>query len=88
MKKKALHKLNRIGQSVIQKLYKIGITNQTDLRAIGSSRAYKFMMKFFPNEHLNISNYLYDVEGALQNRSSSDLSDTEKKELRLKAGLQ
>ena len=46
------------------------------------------MMKFFPNEHLNISNYLYDVESALQNRSSGDLSDSEKKELRLKAGLQ
>lgn len=84
MKKLSLKKLNRMGKTVIIKLSKIGITNQNDLRAIGASKAYKFMSKFFPNEHLNITTYLYEVESALKDRS---ISDDEKKELRMQAGL-
>ena len=87
MKKIALEKLNQLGQRVIDKLSKIGITNQNDLRAIGASKAYKFMSKFFPNENLNISTYLYDVESALQNKRMEELTSEEKKELRIKAGL-
>lgn len=85
MKKIALDKLNRVGKSVIIKLSKIGITNLNDLKAIGASRAYKFMSKFYPNEHLNTTSYLYDLECALKNKKM--LSEDEKKDLRLKAGL-
>lgn len=87
MKKIALEKLNRLGRTVIEKLSKIGITNQNDLRAIGASKAYKFMSKFFPNENLNISTYLYDVESALQNKRIEELTPEEKKQLRIEAGL-
>lgn len=87
MKKVSLDKLNSVGQTVKIKLSSIGITNLNDLQAIGASKAYKFMKKFFPNEHLNVTTYLYDLECALKNKSTQDLSEDDKKELRIQAGL-
>ncbi len=87
MTNQSLSELKNIGPTVAARLHAIGVTNETELRKLGSARAYKFLSARNPNKHLPLCYYLYSLEGAIQNRHWDEFSDEEKAGLRLAAGL-
>ncbi len=87
MKNQALSDLKNIGKTVEAKLRTIGITSASDLKNIGAAKAYKRLSELEPSKHLPVCYYLYSLEGAIQNRHWNELSESEKKKLRIAAGL-
>ncbi len=87
MKNKSLTDLKNIGKTVASKLHELGITNETELKKIGSAKAYRWLSEKNPNKRLPVCYYLYSLEGAIQNRHWDDFSEEEKAKLRLAAGL-
>nr|WP_281720729.1 TfoX/Sxy family protein [Nitrosomonas nitrosa] len=82
-----LSALKNIGKTVAARLHAIGITNETELRQLGSAKAYKWLSNQTPDKHLPVCYYLYSLEGAIQHKHWSQLSEKEKTQLRLAAGL-
>ena len=87
MLEKPLAELQNIGKTVASRLHEIGITNEADLREIGASKAYKLLSQQSPGKHLPVCYYLYSLEGAIQDKHWDLLSEKEKTDLRLAAGL-
>lgn len=87
MKSQPVSKLLNIGKSVASRLYEIGITNEVELKKLGSAKAYKWLSEKNPNKHLPVCYYLYSLEGAIQNKHWDEFSENEKRKLRLAAGL-
>ncbi len=87
MSNQALSELKNIGKTVEQKLKKIGINNAAELKRLGSAKAYKWLSEQEPEKHLPVCYYLYSLEGAISNKHWNELTETEKKRLRLDAGL-
>jgi len=87
MASKAVLELQNIGKTVAMKLHEIGITNEAELTKMGAAKAYKWLSAQELNGHLPICYYLYSLEGAIQNKHWGALSEDEKTELRLAAGL-
>jgi len=87
MKNQALSDLKNIGKTVEAKLRTIGITGASDLKNIGAAKAYKRLSALVPSKHLPVCYYLYSLEGAIRNRHWNELSESEKKKLRIAAGL-
>lgn len=83
----SLRKLKNIGQTLERKLAEINIYTQTDLNKVGSVSAYNLLSAKSNSEHLPLCYYLYSLEGAIMGRDWRDLSDQEKAELRLRAGI-
>lgn len=88
MKVPALGQLKNIGKTVEKRLNEIGIYSSTDLKKVGSANAYQLLSQKQPGKHLPVCYYLYSLEGALKNKHWNDFSESEKKKLRLKAGLE
>ena len=87
MKSRPLTELKNIGKTVASKLRDLGITNEMELKKLGSVKAYKWLSEQTPEKHLPVCYYLYSLEGAIQNKHWDDLSEKEKTKLRLAAGL-
>lgn len=87
MKGKPLDKLQNIGKTVASRLHEIGITADKELRELGAAKAYQWLSRNNEGKHLPVCYYLYSLEGAIQDKHWDALSDAEKKQLRLAAGL-
>jgi len=87
MASKSLSELKNIGKTVASRLHGLGITNEVELKKLGAAKAYKWLSEKQPDKHLPVCYYLYSLEGAIQNRHWDDLSEKEKTQLRLAAGL-
>lgn len=83
----SLSELKNIGKTVASRLHEIGITNEKELKKLGSAKAYRWLSDKNPNKHLPVCYYLYSLEGAIQNKHWDDFSEKEKTKLRLEAGL-
>jgi len=83
----ALTELKNIGSTVAARLHEVGIRNRSELQQTGSVKAYKWLSEKYSGTRLPVCYYLYSLEGAIQNRHWSDLSESEKTKLRLAAGL-
>ena len=84
---KPLYELQNIGKTVASRLHEIGITNEAELRKLGSAKAYKWLSENNPDKHLPVCYYLYSLEGAIRDKHWDSLSEKEKTKLRLAAGL-
>lgn len=82
-----LSHLRNIGTTVAMRLQEAGITSEAELRELGAAKAYRLMSAQCPGKHLPVCYYLYSLEGAIQDRHWDALSEREKTELRLAAGL-
>lgn len=82
-----LSELQNIGKTVASRLHEIGITNESELRKLGSAKAYKWLSDKNPNQHLPVCYYLYSLEGAIQDKHWDQFSEKEKTELRQAASL-
>lgn len=87
MKSKPVSELKNIGKTVASRLHEIGITTEAELKKLGAAKAYKWLSQQNPDKHLPVCYYLYSLEGALQDKHWDDLSEKEKKSLRIAAGL-
>lgn len=87
MTSKPLAELQNIGKTVASRLHEIGITNDKELKRLGSAKAYKWLSEQSPGERLPVCYYLYSLEGAIQDKHWDAFSETEKTKLRLAAGL-
>ncbi len=87
MVNKPLSELQNIGKTVASRLHEIGITNEVELKKLGSAKAYKWLSEQNSGKHLPICYYLYSLEGAIQDKHWDELSEKEKTKLRLAAGL-
>lgn len=88
MKKKSLTSLQNIGKTLAQKLNNIDIRSETDLKRIGSVKAYKWLQNKEPTKKLPLCYYLYSLEGAILNKDWRELTEGEKEQLRTQSGLQ
>lgn len=84
---KPLSELKNIGKTVASRLHEIGVTNDEELKKIGSAKAYQCLSEQSPDKHLPVCYYLYSLEGAIQGKSWDAFTEKEKTELRLAAGL-
>lgn len=87
MQNKRLSELKNIGKTVAARLHEIGVTNENELKNMGSCKAYQWLSDHNPEKHLPVCYYLYSLEGAIQDRHWDDFSEKEKTRLRLTAGL-
>ena len=87
MGNRSLLELKNIGKTVSSKLHEIGITNESELKRLGSARAYKWLSERNGGRHLPVCYYLYSLEGAIQDKHWDVFSENEKTKLRLAAGL-
>ena len=87
MSLKPVSELRNIGKTVAGRLHELGITCETDLRALGSTKAYRLLARNNPAQRLPVCYYLYSLEGAIQDKHWDDFSEQEKTRLRLAAGL-
>ena len=83
----SLTDLVNIGKTVSARLEAVGIRTRGQLSRAGAAGAYKKLEKKFAGRTLPLCYYLYSLEGALQGRHWDDFSATEKRALRLAAGL-
>ncbi|WKD49458.1 TfoX/Sxy family DNA transformation protein [Microbulbifer spongiae] len=87
MSNRTLLELKNIGKTVASRLYQIGITNEAELRKLGSAKAYRWLLEKNTEKQLPVCYYLYSLEGAIQDRHWDAFSEREKTALRLSAGL-
>ncbi|GJL80021.1 MAG: TfoX [Nitrospinaceae bacterium] len=87
MELSTLSQLKNIGKNVEKRLNEIGVYSRADLNKIGSAKAYQQLSQKQPGNHLPVCYYLYSLEGALKNKHWDEFSESEKKKLRMKAGL-
>lgn len=87
MAEKSLLGLKNIGKTVASRLHDLGITSETELKKLGSAKAYKWLSEQTPDRHLPVCYYLYSLEGAIQNKHWDEFSEKEKTDLRRAAGL-
>jgi len=87
MKSKSLSELQNIGKTVATRLHEIGITNQSELKRLGAAKAYRWMSEKSSGTQLPVCYYLYSIEGAIQDKHWNSLTEQEKTDLRLAAGL-
>lgn len=80
--------LKNIGKTVAFKLEEIGVSTKSDLQKLGSAQAYQQMQANSPGSHLPLCYYLYSLEGALKNKDWRSFSETQKFNMRSKAGLE
>lgn len=88
MKTSKLSQLPNIGKTVEKRLNEIGVFSRADLNKLGPSKAYQQLSNKQPGKHLPVCYYLYSLEGALKNKHWDAFSESEKKKLRIKAGLE
>ena len=87
MQKKPLTNLQNIGKTLAQKLNDIGIRSESDLKRIGSVKAYKWLQNKEPTKKLALCYYLYSLEGAILDKDWRELTEGEKEKLRIQSGL-
>jgi len=61
MVSKSLSELKNIGKTVASKLHELGITNEAELRELGSAKAYKWLSEQNPEKRLPVCYYLVPV---------------------------
>jgi len=76
-----LRKLRNIGATLERRLHAIGIYNPKDLGRIGAAGAYRLLSAQYPDKHLPVCYNLYSLQGALEDRHWSSLTDNEKSAL-------
>ena len=80
LKMKPLTELPNIGKTLADKLNKVGIENEIDLKSVGSENA---IVKIATLENNDVCiNMLYALEGAIQNIRWHNLDSDRKKELK------
>lgn len=82
----ALTELPNIGAKLAGMLEDAGVRNRSDIRRIGAPALYRRLQATSPRK-LPVCYYLYSLEGAVQGRHWNDFTETEKRKLRLAAGL-
>jgi DNA transformation protein len=82
MGNRKLTSLINIGKKIEQRLNKIEIFDENDLRKLGAVNAHKKLKESFPNDVLPLCYYLYAFEGALNNTQWDHLSKEKKEELK------
>jgi len=60
---------------------------KTELKKLGAAKVYKWLSEKYSDKCLPVCYYLCPLEGALQNKHWSDLTEKEKTKLRISAGL-
>lgn len=78
--------LPNIGVKLATLLRKIDVYTKADLQKAGAARLYK-KLQSYSEKRLPVCYYLYSLEGAIRGIHWNDLSDRDKKTLRLQAGL-
>jgi DNA transformation protein and related proteins len=79
---KSLTKLKNIGKKIAERLIAIGVCTESDLRRIGSVKAYRLIRAKFPNETIPVCYYLYSFEGALLGKHWDEIGEEKKQQLR------
>lgn len=87
MQEKPLTELRNIGKTLASKLIEIEVTNELDLKRVGSVKAYQWLLEKSPNKNLPLCYYLYSLEGAILDKDWRNLSEKEKETLRIDAGV-
>jgi len=80
-------KLKNIGKTVAKRLEEIGVFSKTDLKSLGSAKAYQKIQQNHPETHLPLCYYLYSLEGALNNKDWRSFTEEQKSTMRQKAGI-
>jgi DNA transformation protein len=87
MPNRTLLELKNIGKTVAYKLHELGVSDESELKKMGSVNAYRCLSRQSQGKRLPVCYYLYSLEGAIQNKHWNELSDQEKADLRRAAGL-
>ena len=87
MKNRPITALRNIGKTVATRLHEIGVSNEDQLKKMGSAKAYKWLSLQSPEKRLPVCYYLYSLEGAIRNIHWDELTEKEKAQLRMAAGL-
>lgn len=77
-----LTQLRNIGEKIADRLQKVGIRDEDELRQIGAVEAHRRLKKRYPHETLSVCYYLYSFEGALTDRHWNEIGDSKKRKLR------
>ncbi len=61
--------------------------DESELKKLGAAKIYQWLSSQEPHKRLPVCYYLYSLEGAIQDKHWSELTENEKKKLRIAAGL-
>lgn len=79
--KDELSGLKNIGPTIQKRLQEIGIYTKSDLKKIGSVKAYQKIQYKNIGKTIPVCYYLYSLQGALDNKHWDDISTKKKQKL-------